>query len=243
MTTDELNEFNKKFKNNKTNKNENENGDNRLENPDDYKKFEVDIYNQFSDTKFTNEQFNKIFEHIKLQDGELDQVIEKSLIHKTTDGFRGYNSADFGNCALVSSFNGLLISGDTFGDNGSGYWGSGYSDYKFSYNRAKNPNSRIIVKSDVKQHKQTKVNTEEISKYKQARSNLAYTNTHGNFSQQQNYLDKKIYEDLTQQEHIDEMIVKKNLSQYDNDTIQKALAGELETSKTYKSVLHKYIKD
>jgi curved DNA-binding protein CbpA len=214
----------------------------RLENTDDYEKFKIDIYNQFSDKKFTNDRFNKIFEHIKSkeEDQELNKVLEKSLIHKTTDGFRGYNSADFGSCALVSSFNGLLISGDTLADNGSGYWGSDYSDYNFSYKRAKNPNSKVIIKDDNKRQIESKIKQDDIIKYKQKHS-IVYNNTQGNFIQQQSNLYQKIYTDLLEQEKLDETIVKKNISQYGYDTVQKALSGELETSQTYRSVLHKYI--
>jgi curved DNA-binding protein CbpA len=252
MTQGDLKTFNNNFdkeaketkKRGKTKKIHDDNSETyeRLENTDDYEKFCVDIYNQFSDKKFTNDDFNKIFEHIKSkEDDELNKVLDKSLIHKTTDGFRGYNSADFGGCALVSLYNGLMISGDTLADNGSGYWGSGYSDYKFSYKRAKNPNSKIIVKDNGEKEVLGKITSDDITKYKQ-KHNITYTNTAGNFSQQQTSFYQKIYTDLLEQEHMDEMIVKKNISQYGHDTIKQALSGELETSPTYRSVLYKYIK-
>jgi hypothetical protein len=206
----------------------------------DYERLDVNIFNQFSGKKFSNERFNEIFDHNKRsEDDDYDKRVNMSLIHKTTDGFCGYNSSDFGNCGLVSSFNGLMITGDDFGERGVGYWGSGYSDYKYSYKGAKNPNSKIIVsKNETKKQPITKVTPDEIRKYK---SN--YNKINNDINKASKHIDKIIYDDLLDKEKHDEIFVKKYLSQYDKTTIEKALSGELDQSQTYKAVLQKYITD
>lgn len=231
----EMDEFNKEF-NTPNNPNSYGYGENynRLEKMEDYENLDVNICNQFSDKKFSNDEFNDIFEYTKQKDEEYDKVVEKSLVHKTTDGFRGYNSSDFGNCALVSSFNGLMVTGDTFGENGVGYWGSGYSDYRYSYKRANNPSSRVIVPKDaVKRTQIKKITQSDINEYKK-RYNIKIDR-----SQSQPDIETIIYGDLVEKEKEDEMLVKKYISQYDKATIKKALAGELDQSQTYKSVLQK----
>lgn len=222
MTKGELEEFNSKFKNCDK---QDDNNYVRIGDVKDYKNFSVDVYNQFKGKKFSNKIFNNIFEHNKVQNEENnDEYIEKSLIHKTTDGFKGYNSSDFGNCALVSSFNGLMIAGDYLGDLGSGYWGNGYSDYKYSYKTAKNPNSKIIIPKDssgnMKNSSSKKVNIIEKNEKQD--------------------LDDFIYEELVKKEQQDEMLVKRYIDQYDTQTVQKALTGELDASQTYKSVLKRH---
>ena len=90
-----------------------------------------------------------MFEYQK-QVEESEQNNEIGLIHKTTDGFYGYNTADIKDCALVSSFNGLLITGDDLGESGVGYWSNNYGDYRQSYKSAKNPENKIKVPKEFK---------------------------------------------------------------------------------------------
>lgn len=230
---------------------------NRIERIEDYENIDVKYCNQFENRKFTTKEFNKIFEYNKnSEDDYKDKVITKSMIHKTTDGFFGYNTSDITNCALVSSFNGLLITGDNFGERGIGYWGDNYSDYKFSYKTSKNPNSKIIIKKDDTKEDDTKeddtiekkITSEEISKYKNGYDQHKYKkgygkNTSGNFSQQGNLLYKKTYEDLVKKEFEDKDMVLKYINQYSPQIINKALSGELQESRKYSSALCKYIKE
>ena len=239
---------------------------NRIERIEDYENIDVKYCNQFENRKFTTKEFNKIFEYNKNSEDDKDKVVTKSMIHKTTDGFFGYNTSDITNCALVSSFNGLLVTGDNFGESGIGYWGNNYSDYKFSYKTSKNPNSKIIIKKDGKKKDgkkidatneddtneddtiETKITSEEISKYKKGYDQYKYKkgydqNTSGNFSQQENLLYKKTYEDLVKKEFEDKDMVIKYISQYSSETIDKALSGELQESRKYSSALRKYIKE
>lgn len=237
-TKNEVKQFNKEFdEKNDTDPNSYGYGDsyNRLERLEDYDKLDIDICNQFCDKKFSNEEFNDIFEYMKKNDKDYDKVVEKSLIHKTTDGFRGYNSSDFGNCALVSSFNGLMVTGDMFGENGVGYWGAGYSDYKYSYQKVKNPNSKIIapkVKRDIK-----KISEQDINEYKK-RYNIKVE-----VQVPETPIDKIIYDDLVEKEREDEILVKKFISQYDTKTVKDALSGNLDKCQRYRTILERqYIK-
>jgi curved DNA-binding protein CbpA len=225
---------------------------NRIERIEDYENIDVKYCNQFENSKFTTKEFNKIFEYNKnSEDDDKDKVITKSMIHKTTDGFFGYNTSDITNCALVSSFNGLLITGDNLGERGVGYWGNNYSDYKFSYKTSKNPNSKIIIKKDDTNKDNTiekKITSEEISKYKNEYDQHKYKrgygqNTSGNFSQQGNLLYKKTYEDLVKKEFEDKDMVIKYITQYSTKIIDQALSGELPESRKYSSALRKYIKE
>lgn len=242
MTKDDLDEFNETFK--KDDPNGYGYGENytRIQDIKEYDSLNIDVFNQFTGKKFSNDKFNEIFDYNKrLDDDEYDKRVKMSLIHKTTDGFSGYNASDFGNCALVSSFNGLMITGDNLGERGVGYWGSGYSDYKYSYKGAKNPNSKIIVPNE-KQGKQTitKVTQDEIEKYKQNYNKNIDRNT---IQTSNKNIDRIIYDELLDKEKEDEIFVKKYISQYDKVTVEKALSGELDQSQTYKEVLKKYITD
>jgi hypothetical protein len=167
-----------------------------------------------------------------------DKITSKALIHKTTDGFSGYNSGDFGTSALVSSFNGLLITGDDLGERGVGYWGANYSDYKYSYKRGtKNPDRRIQVPKNfvpVSQLKKYDQNIDEkYSEYKCNYNNKTFTRKEqSNFKNEQDILYEKTYNKLLEQEESDKKMVMKYIKQYDEPTITMALAGELDQTPT-----------
>ena len=115
--------------------------DENLSIEEDYDNLKVDLVNLFGKKKFSNKQFNKIFEWNKYKNSEKDQFeTSKQLIHKTTDGFSSYNSGVIeNNCSLVSSYNGLMIAGDDLGERGIGYWGNNYSDYSIVHKGVRNP--------------------------------------------------------------------------------------------------------
>ena len=244
---EELNEkCDKKIKN--TNPNDFGYGDNykRIGQIEDYEKENLKICKQFGKKKFSLNEFNKMFEYNRRNEDQ-DKITSKALIHKTTDGFSGYNSGDFGNSALVSSFNGLLITGDDLGERGVGYWGSNYSDYKYSYKRGtKNPDRRIQVPKDfvpVSQRKKYDENIDEkYSEYKCNYNNKTFTRKErSNFKNEQNILYEKTYNKLLEKEEYDKEMVMKYIEQYDEPTIRMALAGELDQTPTYTSALKKYI--
>jgi curved DNA-binding protein CbpA len=244
---EELNEdCDKKIKN--KNPNDFGYGDNykRMEKIEDYENENLNICKQFGKKKFSLTEFNRMFEY-NSRNQDQDHVTSKALIHKTTDGFSGYNSADFGSSALVSSFNGLLITGDDLGERDIGYWGANYSDYKHSYKRGtKNPDRRITVPKDFVPASQRKKYDGDIDdKYSEYKCN--YNNTsfnpkqRSNFKNEQDILYEKTYNDLLEKEQYDKKMVIKYLDQYDEQTIKMALAGELDQTPTYTSALKKYI--
>lgn len=231
MCKDDLDKFNKTFD---KKMDIDEKTYERIKNVNDYKNTkDIEIYNLFSGKKFKIDDFNNLFEYNKqTQEKERDKIIERSLIHKTSDGFYGYNSNNVNDCALVSTFNGLMISGDILENKGC--WGSNYGDYKFSYKLAKNPKKLVNIK--VKQETKT-INPEEyIKDYKKPTKPIT-----GNFQEQNKNFEKIIYENLLDKELQDEEIVKKYIYQYDNNTVSKALSGELPQSIKYSSVMQKYL--
>jgi len=173
----------------------------------------------------------------KKQEDE-DRIKEKSLIHLTTDGFNAFNSAQVSsNCALVSSYNGLLIAEDDLEESGVGYWSNDYSDYKISFkSSAKNPTSKLNIKK-IKKDSQM----EDKGTLSKGIKNNNIKIGSGSFKNQQAHFVKNTYESLLEKEKKDKEIVLKHLNKYDENTRNKALNGELQTSIKYTSILQKYI--
>lgn len=146
--SDKLNSFNKEFESLKINqKTPNDFGyeiKEKIKTLEDYENFNEKPYKLFTKGSFNSNEFNNVFEYIKDSHSKKEKK-NKALIHKTTDGFYGYNSGNLNNCSSVSTYNGMLIIGDNFGKNGVGYNGNNYSDYKQTYENAKNPNKKIQV--------------------------------------------------------------------------------------------------
>jgi curved DNA-binding protein CbpA len=213
----------------------------RFKNEDDYKNFKVKIFNQFKDRKFSIEEFNLLFEYINEEDQEdLCNNKERSLIHRTSDGFTGFNTADMNNCALVSSFRGLLITGDDFGESGKGYWGKNFSDYKLSFDKKKNPDEIVKIPSNYKEtlEKKKKIKTKKYDEYK--KSYQKHIKLEGSLQENNEKLYSKTLNDLIEKEESDKKIVMKYIKQYDNETIRKALDGQLEVSPTLLEVLNSH---
>lgn len=216
----------------------------RMQKIEDYDNEDIVFCNQFDKKKFSISEFNRIFEYNQRNE-DTDKVVSKALIHKTSDGFSGYNSGDLGSSALVSSFNGLLITGDDLGERGIGYWGNNFSDYKYSYKKSsKNPDKQIRVpenfKSKMKNEKFNENVEKKYSEYKTKYSNERIGKT-GSFKNEQDILYKNTYDNLLEKEEYDKNLVMKYINQYDKETIKMALSGELDQTPTYMSTLKKYI--
>lgn len=216
---------------------------NRTKTVKEYKDFDVVNYNQFNDRKFSSKEFNKIFEYTKQQtESEREPQKQLQIIHRTTDGFNGYNSGDIGSCALISCFNGLLITGDNLGERGIGYWSDHYGDYKMSYETARNPLRKIKVPRDFTVNNNTITSRKTVTDYTRVINEVDATrDKKSTFQSETNRLYQQTYNDLVEQERLDKQFVLKYAHQYDTETVNRALQGELETSPTYTSVLHKYI--
>jgi curved DNA-binding protein CbpA len=228
-----IDSFNKDFDNIKRDPNDYGYGENytRLENIKEYDNLKVDLVNLFGKKKFSNKQFNKIFEWNKYKNLENDQSENtKQLIHKTTDGFSCYNSGIIDNsCSLVSSYNGLMIAGDDLGERGIGYWGNNYSDYSIVHKGAKNP----VKKPKIPRKFTIDENIIDTS-------NLNDTKI---YNEDKYGLDKKQYNDLLEKEQLDKEIVLKYIHKYEKQIADKALNDELEKSQSLTDILQKYIQN
>lgn len=207
----------------------------RIQDADEYKSFETNIVNQFRGKKFSKEAFNKLFTYNKKIQTREDDHTSKALVHKTSDGFYGFNTADLANCALVSSFNGLLITGDNFGENGVGYYSNEYSDYKHSYNSAKNPEN-ILELNKIENEDENDDEEEDVNglykKYKSVYKTPVNVKG-GSYSQQQEQLMKNVMNDLIEkEEHDKEMIMRYNKI-YKKELLKQALEGRLDTSPNF----------
>ena len=205
---------------------------NRLSNIDDYDVNEYKYVNQFKNKKFSNKTFNKLFEYNKKKHEKnvsLEELEKRALVHKTTDGFYGYNTADLGNCASVSSYNGLMLTGDRFGENGIGYWNNVYGDYKQSFQGCRNPNDiiELLNEDEDEDEKFKKVDYKKYMKqYNESNKPIIKTT----FNEQQKALYDNNMKSLLDKEKEDKEFIMKYAKKYNNNTIQQAVKGELETS-------------
>lgn len=106
---------------------------NRMQTIDEYDKFDYKPKNIFGEKNFDSDKFNKMFEYNQKN----DQSKDKGLVHQTSDGFWAYNSGNNVNGNLnsgsISSYNGLILTGDDLGQKDIGYYGDSFSDYKHSF--------------------------------------------------------------------------------------------------------------
>jgi DnaJ domain len=119
----------------------------------DYDNFEYKPYKlKFGNSKnFNKDEFNKAFEYQQT----FHNNSELQVYHKTIDGFNPFNGCDLGGVASVSSYNGIMIVGDTFGQSGIGYYDTSYSDYKKTFDAPKNPETKLNIPDDFKQSTKT----------------------------------------------------------------------------------------
>lgn len=229
MDKNELSTFNEKF-NKKHNINDHGYGEKtRLSKISEYENLNVDTINLFDNKKFSNDKFNLMFDYNKkLQEEHLSNE-KLALIHKTTDGFYGYNTADIQNCSLVSSFNGLLITGDDLGESGVGYWNNNYGDYLQSYQLAKNPKKIIkvpkeFIEQNIKEKREIK---------KSYHKNDIQIKTKMDYKEEEKKLYNNQYNDLLEKEKKDKEIVLKFSHYYDDNTLKMALDNQLDKSPSY----------
>jgi hypothetical protein len=212
----------------------------RLTKVEDYEAFNYTPYRQFSGSKhFNTDEFNKMFEYNQEKHGSTIPT-EGAVIHKTTDGFYGYNTADFGNAALVSSYNGILIVGDNLGSSGVGYSDGQYSDYKKSFEAPINPDNKLNLPTEYsrKTKRSAPLSNAEMQKQlelqkKHRQLSIESTNqgpSNRNFKLQEEMLIKSQKEELRKKEEQDKQFILQFQNLYDTDMIQDALNNKLVTS-------------
>ncbi len=214
---------------------------------EEYDDFEVQVVNQFDNKKFDINEFNQLFEYTNTTYSDQSDDSSKALVHKTTDGFWGFNTADTGNCSMVSTFNGLMITGDDSGAKGIGYWGSNYGDYQKSFSTAKNPENVLDVPEEFVEQRQQQMEkyTRNVSKAFSDYSNeykKSYTRPATNYSQASQQMYSKAVEELEKEQENDREMVLKYSQQYDNSLVQDAMNGKLQTSPSLLSVLNDHYK-
>ena len=251
--SDELNTFNAKF------------STMRMESPNDFgyhteriaaldddgKNFE-DLKRQYSTSQYRPQQlfdkknfspqdFNKAFEYQQTQfDGRTDD--SQLVIHKTTDGFSGYNSATLDNCAYVSSYNGVLLVGDNFGQSGLGFNEGNYSDYRQTFNAPKNPDALNVpdtfVATPLKVKPLSKSEMEQQLRLREEQ--LQYSDvgkgSRRNFNAQTEELLEKQQRDLKNKIADDKKFILQYKHLFEEQTIQDALNGNLLTNQDYQGM-------
>lgn len=217
----------------------------RLEKKEDYENFNYKPTKVFS-KNFNSSDFNKVFEYRQTQfENQKDNMNENQIIHKTSDGFNGYNSANLGNCASVSSFNGLLMVGDNFGQSGVGYNDVNYSDYKQSFECPTNPEKKIKIPENFKG--KTTLSTNPLSPSEMKRkldSQLNHRNqvlsdrgsSVPNFAQQERELLSRQKRSLRDKVNQDKQFILQFQHLYNEQTINDALNNRLLTSADYQNV-------
>lgn len=239
----ELDNFNKEFENSRV-QTPNDFGysNERLKDLKDYDNFEYKPTQLFDAKQFNPTDFNKAFDYNQETQG-LSASKDVGVYFKTTDGFNAYNACDSGGFANVSSFNGVMIVGDSFGQNGSGYFDTNYSDYKQVFSAPKNPNEQITVPQNF-QGINTKVvplsdkdAQEQMNlqiQMRQMNLNTGNGNSKQNFQRQEQMFLEKQQNNIKQKIDQDRDFVLQYRHMYkDQNTIESALSGNLIRSPDY----------
>lgn len=234
--SDELNSFNSEFNKLRVN-NPTDFGYSaeRIKDISEYENFEYKPYklNFGTSNNFNNDEFNKAFEY---QQELYKNNTELEIYHKTTDGFNAYNGSELGGNASVSSYNGIMIVGDTYGQSGIGYYDSSYSDYKKTFEAPKNPDKMLNIPSEFKQsNKIVKPLTEKESK-RQLELNILNRNITVNttgkdkqaFKMQEQMLINKQNQDMKNKLENDKKVILEYQNLFtDKNLIESALSGNL----------------
>lgn len=209
----------------------------KLESKDDYDKHKPKIHKLFNEKSFDVSTFNNVFDYQKKKSKKNKQSNSTGLIHRTSDGFFGYNSGSLADCSLVHSYNGLLLVGDDLGESGKGYFSSIYSDYKQSFDNCKNPvslPSNPELETVLKQSNSSSKKKKTYSNYNECYSEL--TNQLNNslnkmsFVDSNNFFEQKKRFDLLESIEHDKKFVTKHIHMFPKQTIESASKNVLKKS-------------
>lgn len=168
------------------------------------------------------EEFNTLFEY---QKGNFQP--ETQIIHKTSDGFNGYNSTTLDNCADLCSYNGLLLVGE------SSRSGMNYSDYFDSFKGPKNPESKTLPKNFKRSDPEKRLTQSETDKQiNLIKGSIGSGSKEDYFLQEQMLLEKQ-KKDFKEKSDQDRQFILNYKHMFDAQTIQDALNDKLITSKDY----------
>ena len=212
----------------------------RMKDTKEYDNFDYKPEQLFKSKNFNPNDFNKLFEYQKeTYNGESTEV---GLYNQSTDGFNAYNGGDLNGMANVSSYNGIMIVGDTFGQNGMGYYDTNFSDYKKSFDVPKNPDKyKVPDDFESTSSKPIKPLTKQETQ-KQLDLHMEYRNLNNEKGGKQNF--KLLEQQLIQQQEIeirkkienDKNLILQYQDMYgDKSLIQAAMDNKLVTSADYVS--------
>jgi hypothetical protein len=187
----------------------------------EYTSSEIKPTKLFNKKKFNKkdiQEFNTIFEYHK---GDFKD--EMQIIHKTTDGFNGYNTLD--NCASVSNYNGLLL----VDSRQLGH----YSDI---FKGPKNPETKIIPqdfkRSENVHKKLTQQETDQQIKIMRVNSSSGSGSKADYYLQEKQLLERQ-HEELREKAENDKKFILEHRHLFDEETIHDALSDRLITSNDY----------
>lgn len=194
------------------------NGDNFNDIQKQYEREKFNTTKIFSNKSYNRDEFNKAFEY----NNSLQEKHENQVIHKTTDGFSGYNSGALGdNCASVSSFNGILITGD------SNFNGNYFSDYRQSLSTSKNPKN-AHVPDDFRYKSSDKVLSQsEFDNQLRLRQSQSISFNKDSKATQERELSQAKRANIEMEVEKNKEFILKYKHMYDEKTIQQCLDGNL----------------
>jgi curved DNA-binding protein CbpA len=237
--SNELNHFNKEFEKNRV-ETPNDFGYtvNRFQTINEYEKSSDSLkpYKLFDSKKFNQDDFNSTFEYNQKQFYDSENKHELQPYHKTSDGFNAFNSCDLNGAANVSSYNGVMIVGDTFGQSGVGYYDNNFSDYKQTFSTPKNPNNKIKIPKDFKINNEDTVLTQqefEIKLQSQIKNRKLEPIVSSNYKhEEQTFLghQKNIIKEKIKN---DKKVILQYQNMFDKEIISNAFNGNLICSSDY----------
>jgi hypothetical protein len=132
-----------------------------------------------------------------------------------------------------------MVVGDNFGQSGLGYNEGNYSDYKQTFNSAKNPN-KLDIPDDFKgsSSKVTPLSKAEIEKQLRLRQSSHPSNSGGSrsdFNSQEQILIERQKQEMRNKAEQDRQFILQYQNLFDPQTIQDALNGGLITSADYQT--------
>lgn len=207
---------------------------------DDDWKGRMNEYNSYSHTpvqvlnpeSFSSQDFNKLFEY---NNESMVNNEERGLVHKTTDGFSAFNSGG-DNIASVSSFNGLMITGDNFGQ-GVGYDTRTFADYKQSHNGAQNPDKGTVpVDYRTKMDKYTQDDSPLERRIKERElefTRLLSTKHDKSYGEQNREFELLQSQNLQNKIENDTKFIEQFSTMYSPELVEQARRGTLKTSTDY----------
>ena len=185
--------------------------------------------------KFDPREFNKLFEY---NNEQVSQVAERGVAYKTSDGFVPFNCGG-DSLASVSSFNGLMVSGDNYGANNVGYDTGMYADYKHSFISAKNPETKQVpddYQTKMENFANTNANTSierQIKEREMEFERLLNVKHEKSYTQQNEEFELRKTNDLKNKIENDTKFIEQYQTQYPQELYLAAKAGQLSMSSDY----------